>query len=300
MKRWSTLSHRAERAAPAVLLGLLLATGCVTRSTHNQVVGALETEVSKLENRVRDLERSNKALDAERVALVDEMEDLRQERQVLTSDVEKLSKTKELLSEHLRKRESEVEELSKLKTTYRGLVDDLESEVAAGQIQIEQLREGIRLNLAQDILFRSGSSKLEGSGVAVLRKVAKQLREMTHTVEVQGHTDDVPLSAALAARYGTNWELAAARASSVVRLFEEEKVDPSRLSAVSYGEFAPIASNDTPEGRARNRRIEIRLIPVEALAPAAPGAAPEGAAPEGAAQAPADGVSAGGDSAAAQ
>jgi len=290
MKRWSTrLRRRPERTALAVAFGLLFATGCVTRSTHNQVVGALETEVARLEGRVRDLERSNQALDAERVALVDEMEDLRQEREVLSVDVAKLAKTKELLSEHLRERESQVEELSKLKATYRGLVDDLESEVSAGQIQIEQLREGIRLNLAQDILFRSGSSKLEGTGVAVLRKVANQLRGMTHTVEVQGHTDDVPLSAALAARYGTNWELAAARAASVVRLFEEEKIDPQRLTAVSYGEFAPIASNDTPEGRARNRRIDIRLMPLDAPVPGAP---------EADSQAPADGVGAGGGSAA--
>jgi chemotaxis protein MotB len=294
MKRSSTLSHRGERPALIALLVLPLAAGCVTRTTHNEVVGALETEVARLETRVRDLERSNKALDAERVALVDEMEDLRQEREVLSADVAKLAKTKELLSEHLRQRESEVEELSKLKTTYRGLVDDLESEVSAGQIQIEQLREGIRLNLAQDILFRSGSSKLEGTGVAVLRKVAGQLRQMTHTVEVQGHTDDVPLSAALTARYGTNWELAAARAASVVRLFEEEKVDPGRLTAVSYGEFAPVASNDTPEGRARNRRIDIRLMPVEAQVPADASAAPDSAP-----QAPAEDVDAGGGSAAA-
>jgi chemotaxis protein MotB len=297
MKRWSIRSPRArERAALAVALALT-AGGCVTRSTHNEVVGALESEVERLEGRVRDLERSNKALDTERVALLDEMEDLRQEREVLSADVAKLAKTKELLSEHLRKRESEVEELSKLKTTYRGLVDELESEVAAGQIQIEQLREGIRLNLAQDILFRSGSAKLEGSGVAVLRKVAGQLRGMTHTVEVQGHTDDVPLSSALAARYGTNWELAAARAASVVRLFEEEKVDPGRLTAVSYGEFAPVASNDTPEGRARNRRIDIRLMPVEVPAPVASGAPAEGAPGAGAA-APAEGAGAGGESAA--
>ena len=228
----------------------LLAAGCVTRGTYEEVVGALESNIQNLETRVRDLERSNRALDEERVALVDEMEDLRQERETLTVDVQKLAKTKELLSQHLRARDEQVQELSKLKTTYRGLVDDLESEVSAGQIQIEQLREGIRMNLAQDILFRSGSPRLEGSGVAVLRKVAAKLRELSHRVEVQGHTDDVPLSAGLAGRYATNWELAAARAASVVRLFEAEKVDPSRLTAVSFSEFAPVASNISPNSSA--------------------------------------------------
>jgi chemotaxis protein MotB len=220
---------------------------------------------------VRDLERSNRSLGDERVRLIDEMEDLRQEREQLAEDVDKLSKTKELLTHHLREREAQVAELAKATSTYRGLVNDLEAEVSAGQIQIEQLRDGIRLNLPQDILFRSGAARLEGSGVAVLRKVAKQLRGITHTVEVQGHTDDVPLSPALAARYGTNWELAAARAASVVRLFVDEGVDPHRLTVVSHGEYEPVASNDTPEGRAYNRRIDIRLIPVhEPVAPAAP------------------------------
>ena len=268
MKLWSTPSRRIDAGSWLTVVSLaLLATGCVTRSTHNEVVGALETEVARLEGQVRDLRRSNESLDQERVRLIDEMEDLRQERATLASDVEKLSKTKELLSEHLRKREAEVAELAKTTATYRGLVNDLEAEVSSGQIQIEQLREGIRLNLPQDILFRSGATNLEGSGVAVLRKVSKKLTSIPHRIEVQGHTDDVPLSPALARRLGTNWELAAARAASVVRLFQQEGVDPKRMTAVSYGEFAPVASNDTPEGRAYNRRIDIRLIPVDVASP---------------------------------
>ncbi|MGH0032064.1 MAG: OmpA family protein [Myxococcota bacterium] len=282
MKPWSTPWRRLpERAALALALLALALPGCVTRSTHNEVVGDLEDENARLEQRVRDLTRSNQSLDQERVRLIDEMEDLRQEHATLSEDVEKLSRTKDLLSEHLREREAQVAELSKATATYRGLVDDLESEVSAGQIEIEQLREGIRLNLAQDILFRSGESRLEGSGVAVLRKVAAKLRTIEHTVEVRGHTDDVPLSPALARRYGSNWELAAARASSVVRLFVEEGVDPTRLTAVSYGEFAPVAPNDTPEGRAYNRRIDIRLIPVDVAPPAPePAAAEDGASAE--------------------
>ena len=161
MRRSRTRSLRTD-CVWATAVAALLASGCVTRGTHEEVVGALETELERLESRVRDLERSNEALDKERVALVDEMEDLRQERSVLSADVEKLSRTKALLTEHLRERDSQVAELSKLKATYRGLVDELESEVSAGQIQIEQLREGIRLNIGQDILFRSGSARLEG------------------------------------------------------------------------------------------------------------------------------------------
>lgn len=255
-----------RRADTRLLIALLLATfatGCVTRSTYNEVVGDLESERDALQRRVTDLERSNKSLDQERTKLLDSMEDLRIERETLSTDVAKLRKTKDLLTTHLQERDAKVAELSKLESTYRGLVSDLESEVSSGQIQIEQLREGIRLNLAQDILFRSGRASLEPSGQAVLRKVAAQLADQTHSIEVQGHTDNVPLSRALESRWGTNWELASARASSVVRLFQGSGIDPSRLTVVSKGEFAPVASNDDPRGRARNRRIEIRLKPVE-------------------------------------
>jgi chemotaxis protein MotB len=275
MTRSATRSLRRTEAIALCAALALLASGCVTRSKHDLIVGGLEEQNSELEARVRDLERSNKSLDDERVKLLDEMEDLREARTALSRDVEQLSKTKELLTEHLRKRESEVAELSQLKGTYSGLVSELEAEVAAGQIQIEQLRDGIRLNLPQDILFPSGSATLDPRGAAVLRKVAGKLHEQDHRIEVQGHTDNVPISGALASRFGTNWELAAARASSVVRLFEGEKLDPHRLKAISFGQWAPVAPNDDAEGRARNRRIEIRLIPLQG--PDVAGAASEAA-----------------------
>ena len=264
MTRSATRSlRRTEALVLSAALAALLTAGCVTRSKHDRIVGGLEEQNSELEARVRDLERSNKSLDAERIKLIDEMEDLREARTSLSRDVEQLQKSKDLLTEHLRKRESEVAELSQLKGTYKGLVSELEAEVAAGQIQIEQLRDGIRLNLPQDILFPSGSATLDPKGAAVLRKVASKLHEQDQRIEVQGHTDNVRLSGASAARFGTNWELAGARASSVVRLFESEKLDPRRLKAISFGEWAPVAPNDSAEGRARNRRIEIRLIPVK-------------------------------------
>ncbi len=271
--------RRTEALVSLAALLTFSAAGCVTRSKHESVVGALEREKAELQAHVRDLERSNRSLDEERVKLLDEMENLREVKETLTSDIAKLSKTRDLLTEHLRKRESEVEQLSQLKSTYSGLVSELESEVAAGQIQIEQLRDGIRLNLPQDILFPSGSAALDPRGEAVLRKVASRLQEPTHRIEVQGHTDNVRISGALESRFATNWELAAARAARVVRLFESARIDATRLSAISLGQWQPIAPNDDAQGRARNRRIEIRLIPIEKPAPAgqAGGAAAPGA-----------------------
>jgi chemotaxis protein MotB len=275
MMRFATRFRlRPEALVVTALTTAALATGCVTKGKHDAIVGALEDENGSLKTRVSDLERSNASLDAERVKLIDEMEDLRETRAQLTRDVEQLSKTKELLTEHLRKRDEEVQKLSATSSTYSGLVSELEAEVAAGQIQIEQLRDGIRLNLPQSILFPSGSAALDPKGEAVLRKVARKLREDGERIEVQGHTDNVKLSGALESRYGSNWELAAARAARVVRLFQSEKIDPGRLTAISYGEWNPVASNDDAEGRAKNRRIEIRLRPVkepEVTADAEPG-----------------------------
>jgi chemotaxis protein MotB len=81
-------------------------------------------------------------------------------------------------------------------------------------------------------------------------------------IEVQGHTDNVPIAGALAKKFPTNWELSAARATNVARLLHDEaKIDPKRLTATAFSEFAPRAPNDTPEGRRKNRRIEILLGP---------------------------------------
>lgn len=262
MRRWPTRCNRASGLPAALLLGLLLAPGCVTRGTYDEVV----EERDRLAKQLARAQATTESLDVERVQLLEQMEDLRQERETLDRDVRRLSRTKAELSASLKRRETELaernEELSRLRGTYDSLVQELEAEVAAGEIQIEQLREGLRLNVAQDILFASGSAQLNQSGQRVLRKVSEQLVKLGHEVEVQGHTDNVPVRAN--ARFASNWELAAARATQVVRLFASQGVDPTRLRAVSFGEHHPVASNDTPEGRLRNRRIEIRLQPVSA------------------------------------
>jgi chemotaxis protein MotB len=252
----------------AVLALALLLPACVGRGTYNEAV----RERDRLSLELERARKTNEALGAERVDLLDEMEDLRQEREELDDSVRQLRRTKEELSETLevtaRELEERTREIQDLRSTYDSLVQELEAEVAAGEIQIEQLREGLRLNVAQDILFASGSTRLEPSGQRVLRKVAAQLVDLPHGVEVQGHTDNVPVRAS--SRFPSNWELAAERAAQVVRLFVAEGVAPERLRAVSYGQYHPVASNDTPEGRLRNRRIEIRLEPAEAAAPALP------------------------------
>ena len=245
------------------LLPVALTVACVSSGKYDGVRAqrdALETENARLEKRVQQLEASMGSLESERLDLIDSMEDLREKRVELERDLRRLRQAEAELSENLAKREAELAvtstELSKLSGTYDGLVEDLEAEVASGQIEIEQLREGLRLNLSQSILFPSGSASLNRQGQSVLQTVAARLEELPNDIEVQGHTDNVALKGPR-----TNWELAAERSAQVVRLFANSGIDPRRLSVVSFGENAPIAPNDTPEGRAKNRRIEIRLAP---------------------------------------
>lgn len=272
MKR-STTSWRPRRAELAVVALAWLALGCVTRGEHGRVV----SERDALQERVRLLEASNESLSNERVKLISEVEDLATERAQLASSVEELRAARDELQENLALTASQLAqrtaEVEQLRSTYDGLVSDLQSEVASGRVQIEQLRDGLNVKLAQGVLFPSGSAQVGSEGADVLGKVAHRLLELPHRILVQGHTDDVPISGRLAERYPTNWELAGARAASVVRILAERGVPPARLAAVSLADTQPVASNETPEGKAANRRIEIRLIPAPGAGAAAGSAA---------------------------
>ena len=166
----------------------------------------------------------------------------------------------------------ESRKVAELQSTYDGLVGDLEAELASGEIKIEQLRDGLQVDVAHDILFASGSAELSPAGARVLETVAERLAPLAYQISVEGHTDDNPIRGQLKQRYPSNWELAGARAASVVRLFVDAGIAGAKLAAVSHGPSRPIAAGDTAADRARNRRIEIRLRPdAEAAGSTAPG-----------------------------
>jgi chemotaxis protein MotB len=122
------------------------------------------------------------------------------------------------------------------------------------------------VNLAQDILFKSGSANLDPSGKELLTKVAEELGSSNHEILVIGHADNQKIGPGLAQRYPTNWELGSARASQITRLFQDAGIASQRMLAVSASDGRPRADNATVEGRAQNRRIEIVLRPNEPVA----------------------------------
>jgi chemotaxis protein MotB len=140
----------------------------------------------------------------------------------------------------------------------------LRSEISADQVEIEQLKDGIRVRMSNDLLYREGDIDLTAAGRAALDKVAPQLTSGGMEIDVVGNTDNVPIGPELAGRYPSNWELAGARASIVVRYLQAQGVNPAQLESVSNGQYHPVASNDTAAGRAQNRRTDILIRPTGA------------------------------------
>ena len=125
-------------------------------------------------------------------------------------------------------------------------------------IQVTHTHQGTRLSFEDQVLFDFGRAAISPTGFIFLDKIADVLKKVSYAVRVEGHTDNVPIQTR---RFPSNWELSVARAVNVVKYFAEvSNIDPKRLSAVGYGESRPVAANDSPADRAKNRRVEILLL----------------------------------------
>ncbi len=156
------------------------------------------------------------------------------------------------------------EQVQKVSSTYESLLEKMKSEISKGQVTISELKGKLTVNMVDSILFDSGKAEVKKGGLEILGKVISILKDVNDkSIRIEGHTDNVQISRNLAKRYPTNWELSAARAINVARFLQDEGIDPGQLSAVAYGEWKPVGDNDTEEGKAKNRRIEIILVPKE-------------------------------------
>ncbi|MBV8049204.1 MAG: flagellar motor protein MotD [Paludibacterium sp.] len=144
--------------------------------------------------------------------------------------------------------------LGKLAADMRRILEPL---VKGGQVKISQNPKGIEIEIKDSALFQTGQAQPSDNSVQVLTQVATLLTRVDNSVSVEGFTDNVPIKTA---NFPSNWELSAARAGSVVRLFQENGVAPDRLVAVGRAENMPVASNDASDGRARNRRVSITVL----------------------------------------
>jgi chemotaxis protein MotB len=129
--------------------------------------------------------------------------------------------------------------------------------ISQGKVRVTQTNRGVSVEINASVLFAPGEAKLSPQSDKALRAVAQVLTKVDNDIQVEGHTDNVPINNTM---FPSNWELSAVRASSVVRLFIESGIDEKRMIAIGHGANLPVASNDTPEGRLRNRRVQLMIL----------------------------------------
>jgi len=217
-----------------ILLSIALV-GCVDPDVYK----ALQKENVELKNNLKLAQ--NREVDSE------------QGRQNVKKELDLTSEVLVMTAENARSQED----------AYKKLVNGLSKELVAKTITVSQMKSGVNVNLTEGVLFTSGSANVSKAGQEVLEKVSAELSDMTYQTIVAGFTDSMPIGGQLAAKFPTNWDLASARATEVVRILEKAGIPGERLVAVSFGKNQPISSNETPDGRKQNRRIEIRLRPIE-------------------------------------
>lgn len=167
-----------------------------------------------------------------------------------------------------------------LQTQLSQMTDDLQNAmqilIDQDMIRVERAPSWVEVEIKTDILFPSGSAEIGTQAVAILERLAGILAERPYPIRIEGHTDNRPIKTA---QFPSNWELSAARAARIVRLFEQRGIKPNRMVVAGMGENQPLAGNDSAEGRNRNRRVALVIMgaPPEATDPRPAGiaAAPE-------------------------
>ena len=306
---------------PRLILSLILAAAlpaCVTTGTYNQLkqrsddlqsqLDEIHKEAQGLQSDLGTAKQANEQLNADKSTLSKEKSELEQLRDSLQSRTTELeAKTSQLTSQTAQLQDAQTQlkaqsdslaaqnavlaadkqtlqkQAADKQAQYDALVGDLKKEVNDGQLKITQYKNMLTVDVADKILFDSGKADLKADGKGVLTKVAAALAKGDKVIRVVGHTDNVRLAAGAA--FASNWELSTARALAAIHfLTEKAGLDPRRVGAIGYGEYRPIADNTTAEGRAKNRRIEIAILPVQLAAagsaPAAPPAASTNSPPQ--------------------
>jgi chemotaxis protein MotB len=280
---------------------LLSTLGCVSTKEHNARladIDGLKKDVSSLDDKLKQKETEKAAVEAELAKLSKEFQDLTNQNKALSDDnlnlnnllkakKDELSKTITELRARIAEKDTEIAALKKqiddlsqekeraikekeksvaeMKKTYDSLIGEMNEEIKKGEISVTQLKDKLSVNLVEKILFDSGSAEIKKDGKKVIERVAEILMKVSDKqIRVEGYTDNVPISTRLANKFASNWELSTARATTVARYLQDKGIDPKLLGACGYSEYRPIASNDTDEGRANNRRIEIALVPKDA------------------------------------
>jgi chemotaxis protein MotB len=222
---------------------------------------ALKEQINKLNGDVTNITGQRDELDKVLKLKTDDLSKAIAESRKKVADLE-AENTK--LKENIVQLQAKSQEVEKQSNTFQQLMQEMKGEIAQGQIAISELKGKLTMDVVDKILFASGEASVKKEGLAVLKRLVDILKNVPDkNIRVEGHTDNIPITSKLAKVYPTNWELSAARAINVTKYLQQQGIDSKILSATAFGEFQPLADNSTPEGRAKNRRIAIILLPKE-------------------------------------
>ena len=216
----------------------------------------METDLEQLKGRLTEADRSRQDL----LNQVDRLQaDLNQLQDERAKEVERLTEEKGLAAR--RAAQEKGKENQELLMAQQQLAESLKKELGDARAKLAMTERGLVLTFLDEIFFDSGKAVVKPDGTETLEKVAVVLKETVpdSPIAVEGHTDNEPIKHS---GWKSNWELSAARALAVLHYFVDSKgLESERLRAVGFGEFQPVASNDAPEGRRQNRRVEVVILP---------------------------------------
>lgn len=225
----------------------------------NTKIAAMQAQIAHNEDELAKKQAEAEKLQAEIARLGGEEKRLTEELAQLVKDKSKLKESTARLQQALKELAQRKAEADKRVAEFRGLLAKFKEMIDAGKLEVKIVDGRMVLALPTDVLFGSGSADLSKDGVVAVTEVAQLLTSLgERRFQVEGHTDNVPIKSA---RFPSNWELSAARAVGVVKAMRAAGMEGAQLSAAGFGEFRPVASNDTKQGQAKNRRIEIVVVP---------------------------------------
>ena len=249
----------------AAVITLLAAAGCVSQGEFDKLQSAKNQEIASLQSSRSSLEQQVRNLESQRESLEKQRDSLTKEKDSLTRENDSLAKKRDSLTQQVAALDAQRAQLQatekQSEARYDALLSNLSEELRKGQLQVRQLKGMLTVDVAEQLFFDSGRANLKDTGKQVLQKVAESLKGYEDkAIRIVGHTDNVPITKGLQKVFPSNWELSAARATTVVRFLQDAGIEPERLVATGRAEYAPVSPNDTTEGRQKNRRIEITLI----------------------------------------
>lgn len=230
------------------------------QSQSRECTESLKTLEEKKEKLLRESEQKIPELNKKILLLTEERGKLQGQLQKCTENLSEREKTLGALKDETVLTKSQIDQI---KSTYEALASDLKEQIQKQEVTINKFQKEVSVSFVDRILFDFGKAALTKEGEKVLKKVGEVLKKIKEKrIRIIGHTDNIPIHPDYRYKFRSNWELSAARAASVVRYFQENiNLDGKDMEAVGCSFYQPVATNETEEGRALNRRVEIIIAP---------------------------------------